>query len=143
MNKEKFLTILYGKEKWEVYEEFKKMENSIIDSNELYQYFDELIKSLHHEKSYIKVRTFRIICKLAKWDDQNKINNHLKDLLDVLNDDKPTNVRQCLASLKDLIQYKPELFNMIKESLKDFNYLKFKDTMSPLIKKDFDNLLGL
>lgn len=143
MNKDELLNILYDKEKWEVYEAFKQIENNIIVSEELYQYFDEIKNMLNNDKSYIRIRGFRIICKLSKWDINNQINDNIDQILDVLNDDKPTNVRQCLSSLNDLIKYKKELTTTIKDRVKKINYLKFKDTMSPLIKKDIDYLLGL
>lgn len=142
MNKEEIFRVFYDKEKWEVYNRFKEIENNIDKSNELYEYYDDIKSMLLNEKTYIKVRGFRIICKLSKWDKDNKINKDIDLLLSVLDDDKPTNVRQCLAVLNDLILNKKELLNRIEEKIKKIDYTKYKDTMSPLIKKDIDYILN-
>lgn len=93
------------------------------------------------EKSYIKMRGFRIICKLSKWDNDNKINNIIDILLQVLDDEKPTIVRQCLSSLNNLLLYKIDLSEKVENKLKKLDLSKYKDTMKPLIKKDIDFIL--
>lgn len=141
MKKEEILEIMYGKEKWEVYRKFELLESSIDTSNELYDYFDEFLNMLKSEKSYVKVRAFRIICNLSKWDVNNKIEKNVNLLLSVINDEKPTNVRQYLKVLNTLILYKPNLIHIIKEKIKEIDCTKYKDTMSSLIKKDIEEIL--
>lgn len=141
MNKEEVFNILYGKETWDIFKKFQEIENSIDNSDYLYQYFDEIKAMLKSDKSAIRVRGFRIICKLAKYDKENKINHSIDLILDELDDLKPTVVRQCLNSLNAIILYKPNLANKIQNKLKLINYSKYKDSMSPLIKKDVDELL--
>ena len=48
---------------------------------------------LFNDKFYIKMRGFRIICKLSKWDKDNKINDNIDNLLQILDDEKATIVR--------------------------------------------------
>ena len=141
MDKEEIFNIFYGKEKWDIWNKFQEIENSIDDSDLLYRYFDEIKNMLYNEKSYIKMRGFRIICKLSKWDKDNKINNIIDDLLQVLDDEKPTIVRLCLSSLNNLLLYKIDLSNKIENKLKNIDLSKYKDSMRPLIKKDIDYLL--
>ena len=141
MNKEEIFNIFYGKEKWDICNKFQEIENSIDDSDLLYRYFDEIKNMLYNEKSYIKMRGFRIICKLSKWDKDNKINNIIDDLLQVLDDEKPTIVRLCLSSLNNLLLHKIDLSNKIENKLKNIDLSKYKDSMRPLIKKDIDYLL--
>ena len=86
MNKEEMLNILYGKETWDIWRNFQEIESSIDKSEMLYEYFDDIKKMLLDEKSHIKMRGFRIICKLSKWDRDNKINNAIESLLNVLDD---------------------------------------------------------
>lgn len=140
MNRE-ILNTFYGKEKWDTYKKFQQIENDIQDNDYLYNYFDEIKEMLLNEKSYIKVRGFRIICQLSKWDKDNKINDSIDILLDVLNDDKPTNVRQCLSALNILLLYKPELSNIVIKKIVNIDCSKYKNSMSPLIKKDIDYIL--
>ncbi len=141
MSKEEIFDIFYGKDNVEIYNKFKIIENSIEDSNYLYKYFDEIKEMLANDKSYIRIRGFRIICSLAKYDNNNKINDNIDTLLLNLDDDKPTNVRQCLKSLNSLLLYKPELSDKIEYKIRNIDCSKYKDSMSPLIKKDIDYIL--
>lgn len=138
MNKEEIFSVLYGKEKKEVWNRFLKIENSIEESSMIYEFFDDIKVMLQNDKSYIKMRGFRIICKLSKWDKDNKINIIIDSLLQVLDDEKPTIVRQCLASLNYLLLYKTELSSIIEIKLRNMDLSKYKDTMRSLIKKDID-----
>ena len=142
MNKEEILNILYGKETWDIWRNFQEIERSIDKSEMLYEYFDDIKKMLLDEKSHIRMRGFRIICKLSKWDRDNKTNNAIESLLNVLDDEKPTIVRQCLASLNSLLLYKPDLSNKIESKLKNMDLSKYKDSMKPLIQKDIDCILN-
>ena len=141
MNKEEIFNIFYCKETWDIWRKFQEIESSIDESKLLYKYFDDIKKMLFNEKSYIKMRGFRIICKLSKWDKDNKINNIIDSLLQVLDDEKPTIVRQCLSSLNNLLLYKIDLSEKVENKLKKLDLSKYKDTMKPLIKKDIDFIL--
>lgn len=141
MNKEEIFKVFYGQEKSDVWKKFQEIENSIEDSDMLYEYFDDIKKMLFDEKSYIRMRGFRIICKLSKWDKDNKINDIIDILLQVLDDDKPTIVRLCLSALNNLLLYKIELAEKIENKLRKIDLSKYKDSMSPLIKKDIDYIL--
>ena len=140
MDKE-IIDILYGEETTKIYKDFQKIEEIVKNSNQLYLHFNEFIKMLKSDKSFIRVRGFRIICLLAKWDKDNKIESNIDILLSTLDDDKPTSIRQHLKSLDTLLTYKPNLINIVLNKIKTLNYTKFKDTMSPLIKKDIEYLL--
>ena len=63
-------------------------------------------------------------------------------MLNVLDDEKLTIVRQCLASLNSLLLYKPDLSNKIESKLKNMDLSKYKDSMKPLIQKDIDCILN-
>lgn len=137
MNKE----VLYGKDTKEIYYKFQEIEKSLETTDTLYQYFDEIKEMLLSDKSYIRIRGFRIICGLAKYDKFNKIDTNIDVLLTILDDDKPTIVRQAINSLEKIISYKPNLQKTIKIKLEKINYKKYQSTMSPLIKKDIDNFM--
>ena len=98
---------------------------------------------LDNEKSFIRVRGFRFICKNVKWDKYNKIDNSIEKILQELNDEKPTSVRQCLKAIEEIIIYKPNLKYTIKEKLLKINYLNYKDSMQSLIFKDVEKILML
>ena len=125
------------------YDNLLDLEKIAGQSDETYQYFDKFLFMLDNEKSYIRVRGFRLICKNAKWDKDNKIDNSIDKILVVLDDEKPTAVRQCLKAIEDIVRYKKDLNNKIKEKLLGINYLKYKESMQGLIFKDVDNVLKL
>ena len=142
MNKKEIFNIFYGKETWDIWKKFQEIESSIDESKLLYEYFDDIKNMLLDEKSHIKMWGFRIICKLSKWDKDNKIKNIIDILLQVLDDEKPTIVRLCLSSLNDLLLYKIDLKEKVENKLKSMDLSKYKDSMKPLIQKDIDCILS-
>lgn len=64
-------------------------------------------------------------------------------MLALLHDEKPTVVRQYLTALHEVILYRPELHEVIKSEVEKIDVSKCKDSMSPLIKKDIDELLDM
>ena len=58
-------------------------------------------------------------------------------------DDKPIVVRQCLAALHEVVLYRSELREAIKAELGAIDFSRHKESMSPLIKKDVEELLNL
>lgn len=134
--------VLYGKETWDVYRNFKIITKKAQSNNELYKYFDEFLEMLDSEKSHIKLRGFIIICKLSKWDKDNKINQNMDKLLTIFDEKKPTIIRMSLSSLRDIIEYKPDLLDIILNKIKLIDCDSFKDSMSPLIKKDIERIIN-
>lgn len=96
---------------------------------------------LKNEKSFVRVRAFRLICALAKWDIENKIEDNIDLILNELDDDTSTSVRQCLDKLNLLLIYKPELSNQVEKKLKQLNISKYKESMQSLMKRDIESIL--
>lgn len=132
---------LYDKDDKIAYNNLLELENEAAESNELYNYFDELITMLNSEKSFVRVRAFRLICALAKWDVKNKIESNIDAILNELEDDTSTSVRQCLSKLNLILTYKRELSEKIKQKLKQLDLSKYKESMQALIKRDIDSIL--
>ena len=59
---------LYNEDNNSAYKTLLELETITTESNELYNYFNEFLKMLNNEKTFIRVRGFRLICSLAKWD---------------------------------------------------------------------------
>ena len=57
---------LYNKDNNSAYETLLELEELSVDSNELYPYFDAFLSMLKSEKTFMRVRGFRLICSLAK-----------------------------------------------------------------------------
>ena len=132
---------LYSKDDKAAYNVLLELEAMAAESNELYDYFNEFLNMLNDERTFVRVRAFRLICALAKWDKDNKINKNIDSILLELDDDTSTSVRQCLNKLKLFLIYKPELSKKIKEKLNHLNLSKYKESMQSLIKKDIVSLL--
>ena len=127
---------LYDKDDKIAYNYLLELEDESNKSNRLYAYFDGLLEMLNDDKTFVRVRGFRLICHLAKWDIENKINDNIDLILAELNDEKATSVRQCIAKLNVLLEYKPELADTVKNSLINLDLSKYKESMKSLIEKD-------
>ena len=88
----------------------------------------------------MRVRGFRLACAQAQWDAEKKWLENANTLLSMLDDDKPTAVRQCLAALHSVVLYQPELNEKIERKLNTMNLSKYKDSMAPLIQKHMEEL---
>ena len=109
-------------------------------SSELYGYLEDFIEMTEDLNSYIRVRGFRLACAQAKWDAENRLDADLDMLLRVLDDEKPTAVRQCLAALHKVIICKPNLGERILARMDEIDLSKYKYSMAPLIRKDMEAL---
>lgn len=132
---------LYSKDDKETYKLLLDLELISSESDELYPYFDEFLEMLNSERSFVRVRGFRLICSLAKWDKDNKINKNIDSILDELDDSISTSVRQCLGKLNLILLYKNELSLKVESKLKHLNISSYKETMQSLIKRDIANIL--
>lgn len=132
---------LYNEDNNSAYKTLLELETITTESNELYSYFKDLLEMLNDEKTFIRVRGFRLICSLAKWDNENKINKNIDVILKELEDDKGTAVRQCLEKLNLILMYKIEITYIVKNKLKKLDLSKYKKSMQSLIKRDIDCIL--
>lgn len=132
---------LYNEDNNSAYKTLLELETVTTESNELYSYFNDLLKMLNNEKTFIRVRGFRLICCLAKWDNENKINKNIDVILNELEDEKGTSVRQCLEKLNLILMYKVELTEVIEDKIRNLDVTKYKESMRGLIKKDIDYIL--
>ena len=110
------------------------------ESSELYGYLEDFIEMTVDLNSFIRVRGFRLACSQAKWDSENRLDADLDILLRMLDDEKPTAVRQCLAALYKVVICKPNLGERILRRMDEMDLSKYKDSMAPLIRKDMEAL---
>jgi len=72
---------------------------------------------------------------------ENKINKNINVILNELEDEKGTSVRQCLEKLNLILMYKVELTEVIEDKIRNLDITKYKESMRVLIKKDIDYIL--
>lgn len=134
---------LYGKDTSATYADLLELEAISEKDNSVYPYIDEFIAMLKSDKYVLRVRGVRLICMQAKWDEANKIDEAIDDILLAIGDEKPTAVRQVLQYLCRLVPHKKSLCGKIREAVLSIDYSRFKDTMGPLIAKDAGMLIRI
>lgn len=137
------ISMLADKDTSAAYKALQELERISDEKSLVYAYIDKFVKMISSEKYVVRVRGFRLFCKQAKWDKDNILDENIDNALHILDDEKPTAVRQALAALSDVVRYKPDLRETVKRAISDINYLQYKDTMHSLIAKDIQDLLGL
>lgn len=132
---------LYSKDNNEAYKILLELEMVSTDSDEFYKYFDEFLKMIGDERSFVRVRGFRMICSLAKWDKNDLINHNINIILQELDDNSGTAIRQCLKFINLILMYKLELAPIIEAKLLNIDISKYKESMQKLIKNDIQIVL--
>jgi hypothetical protein len=144
MDLDRHLSLLKSKDTKEAYDSLKFLESLSDKDIILYSRCNLFFEMVNSETYVIRVRGFRLLCRQAKWDKDDIIDLLLPKCLFILNDDKPTAVRQALAALHYVVEYKPQLREFIWEQISTVDILKYnEDTMRPLIEKDIANLQKL
>lgn len=134
---------LTAKDEMSAYEYCKQFVVESAASNKYFCMIDDFASLLEEKNSYHRTRGFGLICAQARWDNEEKIKSVFEKMVPLLNDLKPTVVRQCLASLHEVVLYRPEMHAQITAAIRNIDLSKYKDSMSPLIKKDADELLKI
>lgn len=133
---------LQNKDNSRAYAVFKEVLERSKETDEYYSYFDDFVGLLSDMSSYVRTRGFILACAQAQWDEDNKFEANLDELLKMLHDEKPITVRQCVQALQGVVLAKPNLANEISRELSIMDLSKYKqDTMVPLIKRDINDLL--
>ncbi len=135
------IELLYEGDTKEAYAILQELETLSEKEDLLYSYINEFISMLNSEKYIIRVRGFRLLCKQAKWDKDNKIDRAIEEILNAISDEKPTAVRQALQYLEYMVPYKKNLNERMKQKVLSIDCSLFKDTMQPLIEKDIQSLV--
>lgn len=143
MNHQEIIDALKDKNDKRAYEFAKELSAKSAETKEYYELFDEFIGMLGEKSSYVRARGFCLACTQARWDCDGKLDASFDKLSILLNDEKPTVVRQCLSALHEVVLYRPELCEKISSAVKNIDLSRYKDSMSPLIKKDAEELLRM
>lgn len=131
---------LQSKNNKEAYQLLLQLELQAAVSNVLYDRFADFLELLNSRSSFVRTRGFRLACAQAQWDVDHKIEKNLDRLLCMLDDEKPTAVRQCLAALHMVILYQPDLADRIEAKLDAMDLSGYRDSMRPLLEKDIEEL---
>lgn len=143
MNEREIIEALKDKDDKKAYNFAKEIGARSADTDEYYALFDNFIDMLGDKSSYVRTRGFCLACAQARWDNAGKIDAAFEKMSALLNDEKPTVVRQCLKALHEVALFRPELSDRICAAVNSIKLSNYKDSMSPLIKKDAEELLKM
>ncbi len=113
---------------------------SAIDSA-VYQYWEVFRSKLCNENSYQRSIGLMLIAENVRWDNCNKMKDTLEEYLKLLKDEKPITVRQCIQSLRAVIEARAELSEAIADQLMSLVLTDYKETMRKLILMDALDIL--
>ena len=142
MELDMLLSMLTAKDTKQGYGAFLELERLSEESDDLYPHTERFAEMVKDNAWAVRCRGFRLFCKQARWDEDSVIDRCLERALTILEDEKPTAVRQALAALLDVVPYKRELWPMIRQRVEAMDLTRYKDSMTPLIQKDMQTLLN-
>lgn len=123
------------------YQVFLILQSRSIFFDDVYPYWDALRKKLKSENSYQRSIGIMLLAENVKWDRENRINDTLDECLQLLTDEKPITIRQCIQSLGKIAFSKPELDDKIISALISINLTDIKETMRKSVLLDSLNVL--
>ena len=123
------------------YEYSKILGAESAESDKYLSMLPEFADMLDDKSSYVRARAFILICNQARWAKDGQIAEVFNRMSALLYDSKPTVVRQCLLALHEVALYRPEMSEMMIAAVDKIDISKYKDSMSPLIEKDINELM--
>lgn len=131
---------LYDKDDKAAYEFAKKIGIESAASDKYLDMIPEFAGMLQAKSSFVRARGFILICNQARWADDGQLDAVFDRMLPLLNDPKPTVVRQCLSALHEVVLFRPEMAERIGNALSEIDPGRYRDSMAPLIRKDIEEL---
>ena len=141
MDLELLLSALTAKDTKCAYGTLLELERLSDESDCLYPYTERFADMTEDRAYAVRCRGFRLFCRQALWDYVGVIDRCLDRALAILEDEKPTAVRQALAALLELVPYKRALWPVIRARVEAMDLNRYRETMAPLIEKDIRRLL--
>jgi len=109
---------------------------------DVYPYWDVFLQKLNSDNSYQRSIGLMLIAENARWDTENRMEDTLDVFLEILNDEKPITVRQCIQALHRIIPYKKHLTEKIADALISIEITKNRPSMQKSILTDILSVLG-
>lgn len=111
-------------------------------AGDVYPYRETFREKLKSGNSFQRSIGAILIAENAKWDD-GWLGGVIGEYLELLNDEKPITVRQCVQHLKDIVPYKPELHGEIAKRLMALDIGGVRETMRKLVLTDILEVLAM
>lgn len=127
---------LIGKDAKDAYAFMRQIVEESRASDAWYPCFDRFAELLRHKNSLVRNRAIAILATNARWDREGKFDALLDEFLSHVTDVKPITARQCVATLPEVAEAKPELISRIRAALEQADLSGYPDSMQPLVLKD-------
>lgn len=111
--------------------------------NDVYPYWDVFLQKLNSDNSYQRSIGLMLIAENARWDTENRMENALDAYLEILYDEKPITVRQCIQALQRILPYKSHLAGKIADTLISLDIAKIRETMQKSVLTDILGVLAV
>ena len=131
---------LKSKSPSEGYAALKELENISDTTGLLLPHMSAFADMVSSESYMLRVRGFRLLCRQARWDFDGAFDALLKRALRILNDEKPTAVRQALAALGEVLRFKPHMAEDIAAAAGNIDLAAYPESMRTLIEHDAEKL---
>lgn len=143
MELEEMLAALEEKDTARAYAVLKELEALSERSDILCPYAGHFAEMACDSRYVMRVRGFRLLCRQCRWEQCEDFPRLLESAMGILQDEKPTAVRQALAALTEVAQLRPELREMIRRFVLQMDCRGYKDSVQGLILKDRERLLEI
>ncbi len=125
------------------YQAFLLLQSRAQIYDDVYPYWNTFRDKLKSANSYQRSLGLMLVAENAKWDSEGRMEAAIDDYLELLKDEKPITVRQCIQSLGKIVTCKPGLSEKIACRLISFDLMSVKETMRKSILLDILNILLL
>ncbi len=110
--------------------------------SDVYPYWEVFLKKLNSENSYQRSIGLMLIAENARWDTENRMEDALDAYLEILHDEKPITVRQCIQALHRILPYKRHLAEKIADALISLDMTTIRTTMRKSVLTDILSVLA-
>ncbi len=110
---------------------------------DVYPYFDVFCEKLGSDNSYQRSLGVMLIAENVRWDEAGKMREILPTYLEILNDEKPITVRQCIGSLGIIAKAAPVYSGDIAKALCAVDIMSVRETMRKSVQLDIVTVLAV
>ena len=118
------------------YAAFLELEALASKDPAVYGHFDELVAMMDAKSSYARTRGFLLLVACAAFDEEGRIEGAFGRMEELLHDEKPTVVRQCVRVVPRLADARPDMADRVRAALDSVDPGAYRDSMAPLIAAD-------
>lgn len=110
--------------------------------HDVYPFWETFRSMLKSDNAYQRSIGLMLIAENARWDSENRMAGTIDEYLELLKDEKPITVRQCIQSLGEIAKYKLDQNGKIAARLISLDMTEIRETMRKSVLLDILNVLA-